>query len=72
MTENFQTKIRQLRLLNKQQLIDALTECDAAVVNVKLSMENMSSRFKLRVAVPKLRDINLLRSHIQQELDRRS
>ena len=71
MTANLQQKLHQIRLMTVDQLRQSIAQCDEKIATTKNQMKTMGTLFKLKTAIPKLRDLDAIRRRLVAELDSR-
>lgn len=71
MTTKLKAALQNVKLMNIDQLNNAIVKINEASTTLKTNMQNMGTQYKIKVAIPMLRDYDVLRKRLTEELNAR-
>lgn len=71
MTPKLKQALAAVRQIPNEQIKAAIQHCDELIASTRAQMKNMGTQYKLRVAIPRLRDLDAFRRKFVAELERR-
>lgn len=71
MTPKLKQALAAVRQLTVAQLRTSIEHCDELIASTRAQMKTMGTQYKLRVGIPRLRDLDAFRRKFVAELERR-
>lgn len=72
MNTALQRKLRSVARLSTEQIKQTIVDCDDAIAVTKNQMKTMGTLFKIKTAIPKLRDLDAIKRCLLSELENRT
>lgn len=72
MNTALQRKLRSVARLSTEQIKQTIVDCDEAIAATKNQMKTMGTLFKIKTAIPKLRDLDAIKRRLLSELENRT
>ena len=72
MNTALQRKLRSVARLSTEQIKQTIVDCDEAIAVTKNQMKTMGTLFKIKTAIPKLRDLDAIKRCLLSELESRT